>query len=156
MDLSRASVRLMGEDNENEFGRAVASGGDINGDGYDDILIGAPRYEEYNTNFSGKTYLLYGRPSFPYYISASSMDATFLGAGDDEHCGCSLALDGDANGDGLDDMVIGAKFYKKTGGSNSVGRTYVLFGKRTLYSGGSTLTSPADTKRRLSGPSPYL
>lgn len=141
-DLSTASVRIRGEYDEDKFGESVASGGDVNGDGYDDVLIGAPRYEPTSTNYSGKAYLLLGGPSLPSSISASSLSGSFLGAGDDEYCGSSVSLSGDVNGDGLDDILIGAKYYKKTPTGHAVGRTYLLLGKRTGWSRDTTLTSP--------------
>jgi len=139
-DLSTADVRIWGEYDENEFGRSVSTGGDINGDGYDDLRIGAPRFEATSTNYSGKSYLILGGPRLSGFIYASSgVDASFIGAGDDEYCGWDGSISGDVNGDGLDDMLIGARNYKIN--SNYKGRTYLLLGSRTGWSRDVTLTS---------------
>ena len=55
--LHKRAISIMGENPEDGFGRAIAGGGDINGDGYDDIVIGAPNYN----NGKGRAYVIFGR-----------------------------------------------------------------------------------------------
>jgi len=60
-DLSNADASFWGEDAGDESGRSVASAGDVNGDGGDDFLIGAPRDDDGGAD-AGQTYLLLGTP----------------------------------------------------------------------------------------------
>ena len=103
------------------FGRSVASAGDVNGDGYGDVLVGAYLYDNGSTN-EGRAYLYlgspYGLPSSASWTAESDQaNATF---------GVSVASAGDVNGDGYGDMVVGAHFY--TNGSSAEGRAFVYLG----------------------------
>ncbi len=91
-------VPLSGETRDNYFGAAVSGGGDLNGDGYDDAVIGA---SEYNSN-SGRAYLLYGGPD-----GASDAALTALEVADSTLFGVSVAGAGDLTGDGIADVVVG-------------------------------------------------
>ncbi|KAA3607842.1 MAG: hypothetical protein DWQ01_12200 [Planctomycetota bacterium] len=96
-----AIFEFFGEDLNDQFGFAVASGGDSNGDGNQDFLIGAPHG---------------GRENGGYVRIHSGLDGTELGvlSGDleDDEFGYSLAFIGDADIDGKDDFVIGARLAK--------------------------------------------
>ncbi|MCI0480143.1 MAG: integrin alpha [Candidatus Dadabacteria bacterium] len=61
-DLGRAAASFWGEDSEDNAGLSVAGAGDVNGDGYDDLLIGAYRDED-GGNVAGQTYLIVGKAS---------------------------------------------------------------------------------------------
>ena len=113
-------------------GFSVSIAGDINGDGYDDLLVGAINADPNNIKDAGETYLIFGKPSgFSSTLNLSSIDGTngFIlnGASSNDSSGYSVSTAGDINGDGFDDIIIGAKF-GDAGGSNS-GETYVLFGQ---------------------------
>jgi hypothetical protein len=111
-----------GDDQGNaHFGVSVASAGDVNGDGYSDVIIGAYSYDTANTN-AGKAYLYLG--------SSSGLEASWTSSGDDQASaafGNSVASAGDVNGDGYSDVIIGAYAYD-TANSN-VGKAYVYLGK---------------------------
>ena len=106
------------------FGAAVASAGDVNGDGYGDVLVGAQSYPGNATN-RGRAYLYLG--------SASGLSATpawtAQGAGLDSFFGNALAGAGDVNGDGFDDVIISEYGYKDGSGA-SLGRVLVYLGSR--------------------------
>ncbi len=139
---------LAGEANGNLTGGSVNSAGDFNGDGFDDILIGAIRS---NTNgyASGSSYLVFGRPSgFPTTLPLSSLNGTtgfkFLGNPGD-NSGSSVNAAGDVNDDGLQDIIIGAPRASVSEGGTE-GRAYVVFGSEASHAipvtkdAGKTLT----------------
>ena len=141
---------LKGENIADGAGASVASAGDFNGDGFDDILVGAPNSRT-NGNGSGTSYLVFGRPSgFSSTLQLSKINGTtgfkFLGAiGGGGSSGSSLSSAGDVNDDGFTDLLIGAPFASLTEGSGP-GATYVLFGSGTSHdvplskAGGKTVT----------------
>jgi hypothetical protein len=92
-------------DNDN-YGWSVASAGDVNGDGYDDVLLGAPSWYDWSTpgnSNNGLVMLFYGHASGP----STSPDWTKWGASGDQ-LGVSVASAGDVNGDGYGDIIVGA------------------------------------------------
>ena len=123
-------------------GRPVAPVGDVNGDGYDDIIIGAYRADLTPNGNQGKAYVLFGGPGigatgvFPLASVNGTNGFVINGidAGDD--CGRGLAGVGDVNGDGIDDILIGARSADPNG-QNAAGECYVVFGKVGLGASGS-------------------
>ncbi|MCB1185476.1 FG-GAP repeat protein, partial [bacterium] len=101
----------VGEAASQAFGRG-APAGDVNGDGFADLLIGAPNYP------GGKAYLWLGSATGP----AEAPDWTKTGSGDD-FFGASIGGVGDVNGDGYGDWMVGAN-----GANNYVGRVYLFLG----------------------------
>ncbi|MFO5493530.1 MAG: cadherin domain-containing protein, partial [Cuspidothrix sp.] len=124
---------------ENNLGYSVSSAGDINGDGIDDLIIGAP-YADTNGNNSGSTFVIYGRDkNNPFTntfaegiinVSELNLEDGFVinGQGVDQS-GFSVSKAGDINGDGIGDLIIGAR----DGGTNYTGKTYVVFGKNGKF-----------------------
>jgi hypothetical protein len=103
------------------FGVSVASAGDVNQDGFDDVLVGAPGYDNGQAGV-GRTYLYLG--------SAAGLSATAVWIADSDqeygYFGASLASAGDVNGDGHSDVVVGAYHYEN--GQLDEGRGYVFLG----------------------------
>jgi len=104
--LSSATVSFVGEAADYYAGHSIASAGDVNGDGFDDILIGAT---EEPSGGTGRVYLILGSAQ-PSSINLSSADAVFIGETVGGRTGHSVAGAGDVNGDGFDDILIGANF----------------------------------------------
>jgi FG-GAP repeat len=102
IDTSKAVATISAEGFGDNLGFSVASAGDVNGDGFDDILIGA-RSNDDNGIQSGRVYLFYGPVSGT--LSATTADAIIEGAAFDE-IGRAVAPLGDVNGDGFDDIVV--------------------------------------------------
>jgi hypothetical protein len=127
MDLSSASASFWGEDAGDYSGDSVAGAGDVNGDGYDDILIGAWGDDDGGTN-AGQTYLIFGMASgWAMDTDLSAASASFWGEGADDQSGFSVAGAGDVNGDGYDDILIGAE--GDDDGGSGAGQTYLILGK---------------------------
>jgi len=131
-DLSNADASFWGEDAGDESGRSVASAGDVNGDGYDDILIGA-RNDDDGGGFAGQTYLILGKGSgWSMDTDLSNADASFWGEDAGDYSGFSVSGVGDVNGDGYDDILIGA--YGDDDGGSAAGQTYLILGKASGWS----------------------
>lgn len=123
-------------------GASVSIAGDVNGDGYDDILIGANGADPGGNLTAGETYLYYGRPGFDASIAlAYRADVTFEGIAANDNSGYSVSGAGDVNGDGYDDILIGA-YGVDSGGNFTVGETYLIYGSDTLS--GAVSLSTAD------------
>lgn len=108
-----------GEGEFNYFGKSTAPGGDINGDGFDDVLIGAPGYSVKDLN-AGRVYVYYGNPN------VNAPDIFIDGENDDDQFGYAVSSAGDVNGDGYSDFLVGAP-YNDANGSNA-GQVYLYFG----------------------------
>ncbi|UCE19119.1 MAG: FG-GAP repeat protein [Gemmatimonadota bacterium] len=133
LNLGNENIRIQGRNPLDGLGRAVASG-DINGDGLDDIIIGAFRADPAGGEDAGETYVIYGSTDFPidHTIDLNSVpaDVTVSGAHEHDRLGKSLTS-GDVNGDSIDDVIIGAYWVDPPGGEDA-GATYVIFGRRTF------------------------
>ena len=122
--------KLSGVAAQNKTGTSVASAGDVNGDGYEDIIVGAP----YSNSNGGTAYVVFGKASgFAANLDLSTLNGTngfaISGPSGNGHVGTSVASAGDVNGDGFDDLIIGA-----TQVNFSTGAAYVVFGKASGFS----------------------
>ncbi|EDX85070.1 FG-GAP repeat domain protein [Synechococcus sp. PCC 7335] len=127
---------LNGIDTGARSGFSVSSAGDVNGDGFDDLIIGAP-WADPNSSFSGESYVVFGSGAgFDTILELSSLDGSngFVIEGIDffDFSGRSVSSAGDINGDGFDDLIIGASgassFSSEYGFSLYTGESYVVFG----------------------------
>ena len=123
--------RLNGIDAEDLSGRSVSSAGDINGDGIDDLIIGALQADPDGKAFAGESYVVFGGQSFSASLDLGLLNGTngfrLDGVDAGDRSGASVAAAGDVNGDGFDDLIIGA-YGADPGGVSSAGETYVVFG----------------------------
>ncbi len=110
---------------------AIANGGDVNGDGYDDLLIGSDTgHADSSPGNQGLVAVIWGRPGgFPVNINLDALGTSgVLIGGKGGGFGKAVASAGDVNGDGFDDIVIGAS----STGSGGDGEVYVFFGGAAL------------------------
>jgi hypothetical protein len=103
-----------------QFGFSLDNAGDVNGDGFGDLLVGAPLNDTAGAN-AGRAYVFYGGP-----LADNVADLTLSGAVAGDQFGNAVARAGDANADGFADLIVGAPF-NDAGGTNA-GRAYVFFG----------------------------
>ncbi|MBL0108083.1 MAG: FG-GAP repeat protein [Ignavibacteria bacterium] len=109
-----ADVTMTGETTNNDFGTYVSSAGDLNGDGYSDVIVGAA---EYSSN-TGRAYIFLGGASMN-----NTADVSMTGDTTNNYLGTSVSTAGDVNGDGYSDMIVGAYGY-----SSFTGRAYMYLG----------------------------
>jgi hypothetical protein len=118
-----AGFRLHAEGNAQDFGFSVAPAGDVNGDDIPDLIVGAPSYDGIQ-GFAGRAYLFLG--PFDGDRSAEDADATISAVNFGDNLGFSVASAGDTNGDGFDDLLIGARSNDANG--IQAGQAYLFLG----------------------------
>jgi Ca2+-binding RTX toxin-like protein len=127
--------QISGDEDGDYAGFSVSGAGDVNGDGYADLVIGAP-YADPHAQHSGITYVVFGASTLGADIDLSSLDgnAGFRVTGDENlsRFGFSVSSAGDVDGDGFDDLLIGAMLASPNGSQS--GESYVVFGGSALAS----------------------
>ncbi|WP_036532915.1 integrin alpha, partial [Neosynechococcus sphagnicola] len=93
-------------------GHSVSSAGDINGDGIDDLIIGAVRADPNGKTNAGQSYVVFGTTSgFSSTLNLSTLNGSngfvINGINASDFSGQSVSGAGDVNGDGIDDLIIG-------------------------------------------------
>ena len=131
---------IQGDAANDQAGFSVSLAGDVNGDGFDDLIVGARQGHD-GGSFAGEAYVVFGSASgFGTTVNVGGydrqvIDLTALSAaqgfiiqGDAsfDHAGWSVSLAGDVNGDGFDDLIVGAPGGHD--GGSSAGEAYVVFG----------------------------
>ncbi|MEO7356988.1 MAG: FG-GAP-like repeat-containing protein, partial [Ignavibacteria bacterium] len=110
-----ADVIMSGEATDDRFGVSVSAAGDVNGDGYSDVIVGASAYGVYST---GRVYIFHGGASMN-----NAADVTMTGEATDGRFGISVSAAGDVNFDGYSDVIVGANGY-----NGSTGKAYIFYG----------------------------
>ena len=131
--LSSASTFLECNQANAQFGISVASAGDVNGDGYSDVIVGANGYDNGQTN-EGAAFIFHGiatgMSTFAATIIESNKANSFFGV--------SVASAGDVNGDGFSDIIAGAAAYTNGVGQSGEGAAFIYNGSST----GINITTP--------------
>jgi hypothetical protein len=130
---------ILGEENGDFAGGAVSPAGDFNGDGIDDVMVGAQFGDGVNNsrNNSGEAYVIFGKTGAPASVdSGQPRLRRWFQSLRSEHCRLSLFENehwptaGDVNGDGIDDLLLGARHGDgPDNGRSEAGEAYLLFGK---------------------------
>lgn len=114
------------------FGFCVANVSDVNDDGMADLAVGAPLAEPAGLVGAGNVTVFYGWDDFNGAMPNLTINSAVAG----EELGYSIAAAGDVNGDGIDDMIVGAPYYD-SGSMTGAGNVYI-------YDGGTTMDSAPD------------
>lgn len=126
-------ITIHGAERYDSSGWGVSGAGDVNADGFADIIIGCPGGDlrEMDLNRIGTSYVLFGRAGGFTDLDLGSLSATealFLsGVMDDDQSGLCVSGAGDVNGDGATDFIVGAAYADSNGFADS-GASYVVFG----------------------------
>ena len=137
--------KLDGEFNGDRSGISVSAAGDINGDGHVDLLVGSSGYSA-GAN-KGRSYVVFGGTGLGSSgditlgnlngVTGFKLDGEFNG----DWSGYSVSRCGDINGDGNEDLIIGAMGYPGLDYINGIGRSYVVFGGPQVGNSGLLLLS---------------
>jgi Ca2+-binding RTX toxin-like protein len=130
-----AGFKIQGDLAGDQAGFSVSSAGDINGDGRDDLIVGARLGDNGGAN-AGEAYVIFGKSTGFTNIDLTSLAPAdgFIIQGQDpsDQAGCSVSSAGDVNGDGYDDLIVGAAFSDE-GGHLAAGAAYLIFGKASGF-----------------------
>lgn len=129
LKTEQAGLEIVGRTESEKMGRALAVG-DLNGDEYDDIIMGAP-FDVADSSIA-RVYVLFGKDDLPLKIDLTSTapDLEIIAEQKSDGLGTAILL-ADVNADGTNDLLIGAPF-SDVGAKENAGRVYVIFGKPSL------------------------
>jgi len=139
--MTNPGLRINGLNTSDYLGFSVSWAGDINGDGFDDLLVGAYGAQNTNSDYeAGQAYLIYGDtkgtqgPDIdlqPLFVNGDN-GLVVNGVDAYDHAGFSVSGAGDINGDGFDDLIVGARYAESAMGPTDAGESYVVYGSDSL------------------------
>ena len=145
MDPS-VGFRILGAAEADHSGVTVSGAGDVNDDGIDDVILGAYLADPYGRISAGIVYVVFGRrlaevgvvPFGDVQLTAGSTDMPgnigfrIVGASTGDLLGVAVAAAGDVNGDGVDDVIVGASDADPAVGREEAGISYVIYGRKSV------------------------
>jgi hypothetical protein len=134
---------------DSSLGRSVETVGDWNGDGYDDLAIGAYWYDVGSLTDAGATFVYFGATSWTSTVDVASADVTIEGSNSFDYAAAAHAI-GDFDQDGTDDLAVGMEGYD-TGSNSSVGAVSIFLG--ATGSAGGTFSAVTDANAFIEGTS---
>ena len=161
-DTNPGGFVINGVSGFDQSGFSVSSAGDVNGDGFDDLIVGAP-LDDPNGLFSGASFVVFGKTDGSVVelsdIEGDTNSGGFVinGVSEGDQSGRSVSSAGDVNGDGFDDLIVGAPYDDPNGDGS--GASFVVFGgdfsdvaTDVGTTGADTLTGTADAEVIFAGP----
>ncbi len=134
---SNADWSIEGDQVGAMFGLFTTTAGDVNGDGYGDLIVGAHRYDNDQAE-EGRAFTYHGSAlglaASPAWTSESNQSGAYFGV--------SVSSAGDVNGDGFGDLIVGARFYDN--GQTDEGRAFLYLGSKVGPSLGANWTAESD------------
>ncbi|HEV2865166.1 MAG TPA: calcium-binding protein, partial [Allosphingosinicella sp.] len=133
-----AGFQIIGEDTFDRLGSSVAGAGDVNGDGYDDVIIGAGDADPAGRSTAGAAYVIFGAASglttvdLDSALNGSNGFKILGGLAADKAGSKSVSFLGDVNGDGFDDLAIGAPYGDDGGTFGYTGEAHVVAGRAPI------------------------
>ncbi len=123
--------RITGVALGDKLGESIHGIGDFNGDGYDDFIVGAPQNEAGSATNQGGAYIIYGRvdagaDDINLATGVGTRGIAIRGSITGDQAGFAVNSAGDVNGDGLDDVIVGAPL-SDAGGADA-GAAYLIYG----------------------------
>ncbi len=125
-DLTEADAKLKGSTAGDLAGYAVSGGGDVDGDGYDDLVVAAPE-SDLGGSASGAVYVVLGPVSASAELSSAQI--VLVGENTDDQAGAAVDLAPDVDGDGLHDLIVGARLDDSE--ASDAGAAYIVRGLTT-------------------------
>ncbi len=142
--LSNSSTKIESNQSAASFGGTVASAGDINGDGYSDVIVGAFNYKlPPNPDTDGAAFVFTGSANGIIIVASDTLAVASPNTSAGQF-GLSVSSAGDVNGDGFSDVIVGSKYYFEQG-SNFLGAAFVYHGSQTGLPKSPSLMLPGKT-----------
>ena len=141
-DSSRLETIMSSTDIPSVILSSVSNAGDVNDDGIDDIIVGAPNVNLNGREYVGQSYVIFGNPNINNsdHFDLKSLDGNngfaIEGTKEGDFAGTSASNAGDINDDGIDDIIVGAPGVNSNG-KEFAGETYVIFGSPQIGGDGS-------------------
>jgi len=108
-----------------DYGISVASAGDVNGDGYSDVVVGADKYDAGQTD-EGRAFVYHGSAAGLSGVAHTTVEGNQVGIAPAPAFGFSVASAGDVNGDGFADVLVGAPYFDN--GADNEGVAFLYYG----------------------------
>jgi hypothetical protein len=139
--LSPKGLKISGVAADDRWGRSVSGAGDFNKDGIDDFIVSTFAYDPFSRTNAGAAVVIFGKTSGWADIDLASFTSGsagfwIYGAAAGDNLGIYVSGAGDVNGDGVDDVIIGASAASPLSRQNA-GTTYVIFGHSTATTSGA-------------------